>query len=115
MVEGALILLVDDDVMNLKKAQDILIADKYKVAVAKSGAQALQYLEHNLPDLILLDINMPVMDGFQLMKAIQKVPEYVDIPIIFLTADTDSATETKCLELGAYDFISKPFVPAVMC
>lgn len=115
MNEKALILLVDDDVFNLKKAQEILLKENYKVAVAKSGLQALHFLERNVPDLVLLDINMPEMNGFQLMEEIRKNPEFENLPIVFLTADSDSETETKCLELGAYDFITKPFVAAVMC
>lgn len=78
------------------------------------GVQALKYLENNNTDLILLDINMPEMDGFEVMRKIRETPKLIDTPIIFLTADSDAETESKCLENGAIDFIAKPFVPSVM-
>ncbi len=107
------ILIVDDNKTNLIAAKNAL-TDDYKVTAVTSGEQALKFLDKNIPDLILLDINMPEMDGFEVLKRIKDIPECNHLPVIFLTADTDSATETKCLELGAQDFIAKPFVPAVM-
>lgn len=108
------ILIVDDNKMNLVSAKNAL-ADDYKVTAVTSGAQALKFLENNLPDLILLDINMPEMDGFEVMDKISAREEWSNIPIVFLTADTESETESRCLEAGAMDFIAKPFVPVVMC
>lgn len=108
------ILIVDDSRTNLLAAQDAL-AGKYKVTALGSGKDALEFLEKETPDLILLDIIMPVMDGFEVMKRIKEQEKYADIPIIFLTADNEASTEIKCLENGAWDFISKPFVPMVMC
>lgn len=108
------ILIVDDNKMNLVSAKNAL-AEDYKVTAVTSGAQALKFLENNLPDLILLDINMPEMDGFEVMDKISAREEWSNIPIVFLTADTESETESRCLEAGAMDFIAKPFVPVVMC
>lgn len=108
------ILIVDDNKMNLVSAKNAL-ADDYKVTAVTSGAQALKFLENNQPDLILLDINMPEMDGFEVMNKISAREEWSNIPIVFLTADSESETESRCLEAGAMDFIAKPFVPVVMC
>ncbi len=107
------ILIIDDNKSNLVAARTAL-SDIYKTTAVTSGAQALKFLENNKPDLVLLDINMPEMDGFQVMEAMRSIPNGIDLPIIFLTADNDSFTESKCLEMGALDFISKPFVPIVM-
>lgn len=107
------ILIVDDNKTNLISAKNAL-ADVYKVTAVTSGEQALKFLDKNIPDLILLDINMPEMDGFEVMERIKKNVACDNVPIIFLTADNDSATESRCLESGAQDFIAKPFVPAVM-
>ncbi len=107
------ILIIDDNKSNLVAARTAL-SDIYKTTAVVSGVQALKFLEKNKPDLILLDINMPDMDGYETMDEIRKTESGKDIPIIFLTADNDSETESKCLELGALDFISKPFVPVVM-
>lgn len=107
------ILIVDDNKTNLASARAVL-KDTYKVTAVTMGAQALKFLEGNLCDLILLDINMPEMDGFEVMKRIRENERCANIPIIFLTADCDSVTESRCLEEGALDFIAKPFVAAVM-
>lgn len=107
------ILIVDDNKANLTAAKAAL-SDIYKITAVTSGAQTIKFLEKNHPDLILLDINMPEMDGFEVMAEIKNNVDCCNIPIIFLTADNDAVTETKCLEDGALDFIAKPFVPAVM-
>ncbi|MCD7725725.1 MAG: diguanylate cyclase [Clostridiales bacterium] len=106
------ILIVDDEKINLAFARTVL-AERYKVTTVTSGEQALKFLERNTADLILLDINMPQMDGFEVVNRIKLTPKR-NIPIIFLTADNDAETETRCLEIGAVDFISKPFAPCVM-
>ena len=107
------ILLVDDDKSNLVVAQKLL-ADEYRVAAVNSGEMALRFLEKNIPDLILLDILMPEMDGFEVMKRISERPECKNIPVIFLTADRSAETEESCFRMGAVDFIGKPFVPGIM-
>lgn len=107
------ILIVDDNKTNLVAAKGALV-DEYKVTPVTSGEQALRFLDKNVPDLILLDINMPEMDGFEVLERIRQMPECNHLPVVFLTADTDSETESKCLESGAQDFITKPFAPAVM-
>ncbi len=107
------ILIVDDNKTSLSSAKSAL-NDMYKVTAVTSGAQALKFLEKNRCDIILLDINMPEMDGFEVMRKIRENSELADIPIVFLTADSDAETESRCLEEAAADFIAKPFVLNVM-
>ena len=108
------ILVVDDDTSNLKMANRILSGENLRVSCLKSGEDATKFLQENRPDLILLDVHMPGMNGFDTIAAIRENKETADIPVIFLTADDDSNTEKKGLEAGAMDFIKKPFVPEVL-
>ena len=109
------VVVVDDDVMNLKMAGTILSKHNMRVTALKSGTALLDYVKTNRPDLILLDIRMPEMDGFETMTLLKKVlPADESIPVIFLTADENQESETRGLELGAMDFIKKPFVPEVL-
>lgn len=107
------ILVVDDSKANLTLAKQAL-DEYYQVSLVTSGQMALRFLEKRVPDLILLDINMPEMDGLETLRQIRANHEYQDVPVIFLTAKTDPETEVECLKLGAADFIGKPFVPQVM-
>ena len=115
MAENTLkkILIVDDESINLSCARSAL-KDQCEVATAISGSQALRYLASNVPDLILLDIDMPIMSGIEVMKSIQQKKELKDIPVIFLSANANAVTESECLNMGAVDFIAKPFVPSVL-
>ena len=108
------ILVIDDDPVNLRMASHILRAENMRVSCLKSGQDAIRFLQENRPDLILLDIHMQGMDGFETTSAIKGNPATADIPIIFLTADDDSNVEAKSLQIGAMDFIRKPFVPEVL-
>ena len=107
------ILVVDDDSMNCVLAKHVL-GKNYEVTTVYSGLEALEFLEEKVPDLILLDIDMPQMGGIETMRRIKENEAWDKIPVIFLTADSDPATEVECLKLGADDFITKPFVPMVM-
>lgn len=107
------ILIVDDDRMNLVAAQNFL-EEEYKVVGVNSGKLAFKYLEKHQPDLILLDIFMPIIGGFEVMEKLKAHKEWSKIPVIFLTADRRTETEAKCFEMGAYDFITKPFEPRIM-
>ena len=107
------ILVVDDVPSNLKFAEQLLDG-KFKLIFAVSGAQALKYLRKNVPDLILLDINMPEMDGYETIQNIKEIPGADKIPVIFLTSESDNSSEIKCFQLGAVDFIRKPFVTEIM-
>lgn len=107
------ILVVDDNSVCLSLAKSML-SDCYNVFAVLSGELALKFLEKRTADLILLDINMPDQDGFETLKKIKENPTTKDIPIIFLTSDTDPETERKCFEMGAHDFIVKPFQKATI-
>lgn len=98
---------------NLKCAGEVL-KDHYRISTAKSGRQALQFLERTVPDLILLDVRMPEMDGYETLKCIKERPECSDVPVVFLTADLEAETEVRGLKMGAMDFIRKPFDPEIM-
>ena len=109
------ILVVDDDANNLKAASHILVKSGMRASCVRSGEDALRFLAGGRhPDLILLDIHMPRMDGFEPLRRIADDPETASIPVVFLTADEDSESETHGLEAGAMDFIKKPFVPEVL-
>ncbi|MBQ6735791.1 MAG: response regulator [Lachnospiraceae bacterium] len=112
-MEPKIILVVDDDMTSLKLAKNIL-EKEYRVATVNAGTLVFKYLMKNTPDLILLDLNMPDMDGFEVMEQIRVHPSYSNIPVIFLTANQDPQSEAKCLETGAIDFVAKPFVPLVL-
>lgn len=103
------ILVVDDTLESLKLLSDILEAEGYNVMPANSGEIALASIEFNLPCLILLDILMPVMDGFEVLHRLKADEKTRHIPVIILSAISESEQRIKGLELGAVDFISKPF------
>ncbi|MCR5684197.1 MAG: diguanylate cyclase [Lachnospiraceae bacterium] len=107
------ILVVDDNSVSLSLAKSML-SDLYQVSAVLSGEQALRFLEKKECDLILLDINMPEMSGFETIRAIKDNEITKDIPIIFLTADNDPETEKRCFEMGAFDFIVKPIQKATL-
>lgn len=107
------ILIVDDDSINCIMTKNAL-CDNYKVAAVHSGKEALEYLEMEIPDLILLDIEMSGLSGKQLAGLLKENKNWMDIPLIFLTSDSNPETEVKCLTWGADDFIKKPIVPIVM-
>jgi len=103
------ILLVDDKAENLQLLKQILNREGYQVKNAISGEIALIYLEKNLPDLILLDIIMPNMNGYQVCKLIKENEQTKSIPIIFLSALNETLDKVKAFKLGASDYITKPF------
>ena len=108
------ILIVDDERSNLNLLAEWL-GDDYTIIAAKNGEQALKRANGGLhPDLILLDIMMPGMDGYQVLEHLQADPATRDIPVIFATAKDDSQDEARGFELGAADYISKPFSQAVV-
>ena len=109
-----LILLVDDAPANIQIAREIL-KDTYKTRVATSGAKALELVKVDPPpDLILLDISMPEMDGYEVCTRLKSDPSTREIPVIFLTARTEAEDETKGFGVGAVDYIHKPFSPPVV-
>lgn len=107
MSDGS-ILIVDDTAANIRVLADIL-ADEFEVRVATSGEDALRFVEQEAIDLILLDVMMPKMDGYEVCKRLKENPQTSKIPVIFVTALNSAEAEVKGLQAGAVDFISKPF------
>ncbi len=109
------VVIVDDDGMNLKNAEHILTRRQMRVTTLKSGPELLEFLKTNQPDLILMDVKMPGMDGFETLRRIKtNTWGSRDIPVIFITADESREAETLGLQLGAEDFIKKPFTADIL-
>ncbi len=107
--EGKLILIVDDNPENRKVLGSLLTKNGYEVGSASDGFKALKFIENIMPDLILLDVMMPGMDGFEVCKKLKSNITTKHIPIIFLTAKTNTADIVKGFKLGGVDYVSKPF------
>lgn len=108
------VLIVDDEAFYIKVLVELLSPD-YQVTLAKSGEQALKLLSGGpLPDLILLDVLMPGMDGYEVCQALQEDPRTNEIPVIFLTVKSEVDDEIKGFESGACDYIAKPFSPPIV-
>ena len=103
------ILIVEDTPANIQTLSAILKEQGYQISVATNGRKALQVIERIRPDLVLMDVIMPEMDGYEACRQIKASPQWRDLPIIFLTAKTDTADIVKGFELGAVDYVSKPF------
>lgn len=109
--EAGTILIVDDNPRNLGLLSDTLTGSGFEVAVAVDGARALRLAREGMPDLILLDVKMDGMDGFETCRRLKGDPATAAIPVIFMTASTDlSADRVKGLNLGAVDYLAKPFL-----
>jgi signal transduction histidine kinase len=104
-----LLLLVDDNPTNLEVLATIVTNAGYEIAVANDGEEAIQLLDYIRPDLILLDVMMPGINGFEVCTQVKLSPQFADIPIIFMTALADPVDKVKGLDLGAVDYITKPF------
>ncbi|MDR3349731.1 MAG: response regulator, partial [Acidaminococcales bacterium] len=109
----ASILLVDDDPTNLRFLQEVL-KDDYKIYAAPSGARALKFLAAAEPSVILLDIEMPNMNGYEVIRKIKEDARLKSIPIIFLTAQEGREKEQEAFDLGAVDYILKPITPGIV-
>ena len=107
------IFVVDDNTVNLVTADETL-SDYYNVITLASASTLFDFLNNTIPDLILLDIMMPDIDGFEALKRLRANARYAHIPVIFLTSKRDAATEALGFEMGVIDFISKPFSPPVL-
>jgi len=103
------VLIVDDNPVNLRVMIQHLAEENYETRIAQDGEEALEQLALALPDIILLDIMMPGMDGFETCKRIKEIPSAQNIPIIFMTALSETENKVKGLKLGAVDYITKPF------
>jgi len=106
---GPVILLVDDNPRNLQVLGKLLLKEKYKIEFAVNGESTLEWLKNRQFDLILLDLNMPGMNGFEVCKRIRSDKEMYEIPIIFLSAESERESILKGFEVGAQDYVTKPF------
>jgi len=111
--EKKLVILVDDNPANLRIGKNVL-AEKYTVATCPSAEKMFSLLENNNPAMILLDVDMPEMNGYDAIKILKSKPETKDIPVVFLTARSESDDELAGLSLGAIDYITKPFQPPLL-
>ncbi|MCP4149656.1 MAG: response regulator [bacterium] len=109
-LKDILILMVDDTPLNLLILDKILSEHKYHTASVHSGEEVLQFLQKKRPSIILLDIMMPGMDGVETCKLLKKNASYRDIPIIFITALTDTEDKLRAFEAGGDDYITRPFL-----
>src|SRR5438270_6584922 len=107
-VESARILIVDDEVRNLRLLESLLRPEGYEVHQARSGGEALAVVESVLPDLILLDVMMPGMDGYEVAGRLKLNPKTKPIPIIMVTSLDDRASRLAALNMGAEEFLTKP-------
>ena len=107
------VLIVDDEPGNIKILSSVLAGD-YALSVATSGAQALQIAEVQTPDIVLLDMVMPEMDGIQVCEALKANEATKNIPVIFVTSMSDSVNEERGLDAGAVDYITKPISPPIV-
>ena len=103
--------VVDDDTMNLRMAEFILKQEKYEVVKLESGFECLRLLKKKKPDLILLDVQMPLMSGIKTLESIRECENTKDIPVVFLTASADTETVVEAGRLGVVDYVVKPFMP----
>ncbi|MCL1916830.1 MAG: response regulator [Peptococcaceae bacterium] len=108
MNQRTIILVVDDSPTTLQLCQGLL-SDEFDVRLAKSGAMALTALSRMYPDVILLDIEMPDMSGFEVMERISRTPDLKGTPVIFLTSHATTDLVAKAAEYGAVDYVAKPF------
>ena len=107
------VLIVDDSKENISALRGML-EDSYTVYVASNGERALKVMDKNLPDIVLLDVMMPGIDGFEVLRQIKKDSRFYHTPVIFITGSDDSFSESKGLLLGATDYIVKPYNPDIV-
>jgi len=111
--EKSRVLIVDDEPGNIKILSNVLAQD-YALSVATNGKQALEIARVQSPDIVLLDMIMPEMDGIEVCEALKASEETKDIPVIFVTSMSDTANEERGLDAGAVDYISKPISPPIV-
>jgi len=111
--ERSRILIVDDEPGNIKILSNVLAQD-YALSVATNGKQALEIARVQSPDIVLLDMVMPGMDGIEVCEALKSNEQTSDIPVIFVTSMSDAVNEERGLEAGAVDYISKPISPPIV-
>lgn len=105
------VLVIDDQPIMLKLLEQIL-KDRYEVVALENGREALEWMySGNIPDLVVADLNMPEIDGFEYIQRIRESGFFYDVPLIVLSGEESSTERIKCLKLGANDYLIKPFNP----
>ena len=107
--KGSMVLLVDDEDQLRRVMRDLLQRQGYTVVEARDGAEALDEVDRHAPDIMILDLNLPGVDGYSVLSQLRSRPATRQLPIIVLTAKGDEDNEVRVLELGADDFLTKPF------
>lgn len=106
-----LVLIIDDQVI-MRKLLEQILKDSYEVVALENGREALEWMyAGNIPDLVVADLNMPEVDGFEYINRIRESGFFYDVPLIVLSGEESSAERIKCLKLGANDYLIKPFNP----
>lgn len=108
-----IILIVDDEPLSVENLS-LLLAPDYDTFIACNGLEALELAKQVKPDVILLDIVMPDMDGYEVIRQLQANPDLCDIPVLFITCMSEKECETKGLMLGAHDYLTKPYNPMIV-
>lgn len=114
-LRGSRVLIVDDNDMNLDLLQRQVKKAGYEPICANSGKQALEFLETAPYDLVLLDVMMPDIGGVEVLEKLKAHPSLKNLPVIMVSALDESETTTSCIELGAEDYLTKPFDPIILC
>ncbi|GCD78212.1 MAG: PleD family two-component system response regulator [Thermaurantimonas sp.] len=105
------VLIIDDQPV-MRKLLEQFLKDKYEVIALENGREALEWMyDGNIPDVVIADLNMPEIDGFEYIKRVRESAFFQDIPLIVLSGEDSSAERIKCLKLGANDYLIKPFNP----
>jgi CheY-like chemotaxis protein len=114
LANKATILLVEDEDSLRKVLKDLLERDGYTICEARDGAEAMEQVDRHNPDLVLLDLNLPNIDGFTVLEKLRAHPRTADLPVMVLSARSDEENEVRVLQLGATDFLAKPFRPKAL-
>ena len=107
-------LIVDDEPTNRSILEAILAREGYRTVLAENGRQAVEIFEHERPDIVLMDVMMPEMDGYEATRQIKSASTDHYVPVIFITAIRDEAALAKCVECGGDDFLTKPFSRTIL-
>ena len=108
------VLVVEDNALNMRLIQDILEPLQHEVVEAKNGPEALEILRQDHPDLVLLDVLLPGMNGIEVLKHIKANPSIAEIPVVVMTASGDSSVHRQCVEAGCNGFVLRPFTRKVL-
>jgi len=108
-VEEVEVLIVEDDALNVQLLEQICRAAGYTTRVARDGVEGLEAIEHKQPDLVLLDVMMPRLDGYGVLKSLRTAEATASLPVVMVTALDNAEARTRCIDLGADDYVGKPF------